>query len=201
MALLATLTSMNIAEICGLQWKRVNLSENWSSTDGVAIPPLTIAVRKHWYRGELTSLKRKSRVRDLPIPMDLIPVLKQLRDRYKFTGPDDFVLISRAGTPIDEHNVAARRLKKLGTRLEMPWLSWHVFRRSHTTLGKELGMEFQDRMAQMGHSDARMTVLYTKESLERRRRVVDIMAAKILADPSVETRAKVMMEQEAGPVV
>ena len=39
----------------------------------------------------------------------------------------------------------------------MDWLSWRCFRRTHTTLANEPGMAFTDRMAMMGHSEARMT--------------------------------------------
>jgi len=47
MVLFAIVTSMNIAEVCGLQWKRVNLSEQFATVDGESLPPLTIAVRAH----------------------------------------------------------------------------------------------------------------------------------------------------------
>jgi site-specific recombinase XerD len=46
MVLFAILTSMNIAEICGLQWKRVNLSEQFTTVDGESLPLLAIAVRR-----------------------------------------------------------------------------------------------------------------------------------------------------------
>ena len=52
--------------------------------------------------------------------------------------------------------------------------------RTHTTLANELGMAFSDRMAMMGHSEARMTALYTVEDLERRRMVLDQMAERLL---------------------
>ena len=96
MALLAILTSMNIAEICGLQWKYVNLTETWFGTDGEPIPPKTIA---------------------------------------------DFVLVSPAGTPVSEHHIAARRLKPIGKALQMPWLSWRVFRRTRASLLNELELQ------------------------------------------------------------
>jgi len=38
----------------------------------------------------------------------------------------------------------------------MAWLSWHCFRRTHTTLANELGMAFTDRMAMMGHERGAM---------------------------------------------
>ena len=141
MALMAMLTSMNLAEICGLQWKWVNLTGEWSHAGDERIPPATIAVRRQLYRGQLCSVTRNSRSRNLPIPDLLLPVLADLRHRTNFTGPDDFVLVSRVGTPIDEKRISKRRLKPIGKVLQMPWLSWQVFRRTHKTLPYELGMQ------------------------------------------------------------
>ena len=180
MVLFAILTSMNIAEICGLQWKRVNLSEQFATVDGESLPPLTIAVRAQWYRGQYGTVKAKSRRRNLPIPVALRRVLAKLKNRPKLTGPDDPVFAARTGKPVDEHNIARRSLKPVGQSLGMPWLSWHCFRRTHTTLANELGMAFSDRMAMMGHSEARMTALYTADDLKRRRTVLDQMAERLL---------------------
>jgi len=184
MVLFAILTSMNIAEVCGLQWKRVNLTEQFTTVDGESLPPLTIAVRAQWYRGEYGSVKAKSRRRNLPVPGALRGVLAKMKERKKFTGPDDPVFAARTGRPVDEHNIARRHLKPAGITLAMPWLSWHCFRRTHTTLAHELGMAFTDRMAMMGHSEARMTALYTGDDLQRRRTVLDRMAERLLPSPS-----------------
>jgi len=112
--LFAIVTSMNIAEVCGLQWKRVNLSEQFATVDGESLPPLTIAVRAQWYRGEYGSVKAKSRRRNIPIPLALGCVLASIREQSKFTGSDDPVFAARNGKPIDEHNVARRHLKPVG---------------------------------------------------------------------------------------
>ena len=111
-----------------------------------------------------------------------------MKERAKFVAPDDPVFAARRGKPVDEHNVARRHLKPAGGSLEMPWLSWHCFRRTHTTLANELGMAFTDRMAMMGHSEARMTALYTAEDLQRRRIVLDQMAARLLPGPAPAKR-------------
>jgi hypothetical protein len=76
-----------------------------------------------WHRGELDNVGAKSRNRILAILPPLLPILRGLGKRARFTGPDDFVLVSRVGTPIDEHNIAPRRLKVVGKDLDMPWLS------------------------------------------------------------------------------
>jgi integrase len=112
-----------------------------------------------------------------------------MKERAKLTAPDDPVFAARTGKPIDEHNIARRHLKPVGKSLGMEWLSWHCFRRTHTTLANELGMAFTDRMAMMGHTEARMTALYTVDDLQRRRTVLDQMAAR-LVPASAPTKQK-----------
>ena len=152
MTLIAILTSMNVAEICGLQWKHLNLTNVSLDRDGEVIPMKTIAVRKQWYRGELCTVTT-GRKKNIAIPQVLLPVLHKLSNRTRCTGMDDFVLMSNAGTPINQMNVAARRLKSIGRELQMPWLSWQVFRRTHTALVREFGMQFLRQMAMVVQSD------------------------------------------------
>jgi integrase len=147
MTLLAIVTGMNVAEICGLQWKHVNLAPTEQpTTAGDWLPARTIAVRKQWYRGELNSVKI-GRTRTLAIPELMVPVLTRLSQRVRFTQPEDFVLVSEAGTPVNETNIASRRLKAVGQELAMPWLSWHVFRRTRKDYLTRFGPRFVDRIA------------------------------------------------------
>ena len=146
MTLLAVVTGMNVAEICGLQWKHVNLSDAQVDGTGEWIPPRTIAVRKQWYRGELNSVKI-GRTRNVGIPDLALPVLSTLSQRVRYTRPEDFVLVSEAGTPVNETNIASRRLKSVGQELDMPWLSWHVFRRTRKDYLERYGARFVDRLA------------------------------------------------------
>lgn len=63
MVLCASLTSMNIAEICGLKWDRVNLTALPLIVDGESVPPHHLAVREQWYRSEFGSVKAAARRR------------------------------------------------------------------------------------------------------------------------------------------
>lgn len=186
LALFAVLTSMNIAELCGLQWKRVNLTGDWITVDGETIPPMSIAVRRQWYRGKYGTVKAKPRNRNLPISPLMARELEAIRQVSGFCGPDDPVFGSSTGTPADEHNLAARKLKPAGRKLGMPWLSWHCFRRTHTTLADQIGMTAGDRMAMNGHATLRMTERYTIVDLERRREIVERMAQRILTPRTSE---------------
>jgi integrase len=122
--------------------------------------PCSLAVRKNYYRGKFGSVKAKSRRRNVPLSRTVVNALLELKSKSKWTGPEDLVFTSRNGTPLNQRNVLWRVLKPAGKKLEIPWLSWHVFRHTHATLGEEIGMALSDRQAQMGHGDPRMTMHY-----------------------------------------
>ncbi len=143
--LFAILTSMNIAEICGLQWKYVNLTEHHLSREGQSVPPRSIVVRNQWYRGELCPVP-PGRKKSIPIPQLLYSVLHTL-SRSKSSGWNDFVLSTKSGRPINQINLAARRLKNIGRELEMPWISWQVLRRTRGVLAYEFGTQIQHELA------------------------------------------------------
>lgn len=62
----------------------------------------------------------------------------ELKAKSKWTGPEDLVFASRNGTPLNERSLLRRALKPAGEKLGIPWLSWHVFRHTHATLGEEI---------------------------------------------------------------
>jgi len=146
MTLIAILTGMNVSEICGLQWKHVNLAEEESLAAGHPVPPRSIAVRDQWYRGKLCGVM-KGRNRNLPISGPLESILMGIRRRSSFVSAADFVLTSRVGTPINQANVVARKLKPMGRELEMPWLSLRALCRTHKELAAEFGARLHDYMA------------------------------------------------------
>jgi integrase len=146
MTMIALLTDMNVSEICGLQWKSVNLTGAWSNLDVEPIPPISIAVSRQWYRGELTNVK-DTRRRKIQIPETLLSMLLLINGRSKFTRPDDFVLTSRSGAPINVANITARRLSSIARELEMPGLSWQVFRRAHAAMKQAFGPQFHYHVA------------------------------------------------------
>jgi len=96
MSMTAVLTSMNVAEIRGLIWKYLNLTDSRIVVDGEAIPPFSLLVTQQWRLGEYTSLKETARARTLPIPAALVVVFGQMKcaqrtpalmTAYSFPGP------------------------------------------------------------------------------------------------------------------
>ena len=182
MTLSAVLTSMNVSELCGLRWKHVNLTPEWATMDGDGLPPFTLAVRQHFSRGEVGTLKTGSRKRNVPLPDALVQALAGLKARPNFVGPDDAVFCSRRGTPVNQNNVRRRVLAVIGKTLNLTRLSWHIFRYSHATFTESIGMHARDRQALMGHGALDQTDRYTMEDLERMRGGLDKIAGMITGE-------------------
>src|SRR6185295_1844046 len=98
MALLSMTTSMNVAEMLGLRWKWVNLSEELVVVGGQILEPLTLGIRENYYRGKFGSVKAKSRRRNVPLSTLAVEALASIRRGSRYTGPDDVVFASGRGT-------------------------------------------------------------------------------------------------------
>jgi integrase len=183
MALVSMTTSLNVAEMLALRWKRLNLTGDSAVVGGEVLEPWSLAVRENYYRGTFGSVKAKSRRRNLPLSRSVVNALLEIRSTSRFAGPDDLIFASRKGTPLNENNLLRRVLKPAGTQLGIPWLSWHVFRHTHATLGEQIGMALSDRQAQMGHGDVRMTLRYTHSDLNRRRQAIEAMSDRLIGGP------------------
>jgi integrase len=183
MALVSMTTSLNVAEMLALRWKRLNLTGEVAVVGGEVLEPWSLAVRENYYRGKFGSVKAKSRRRNLPLSRTVVGALLEIRAGSRFTGLEDLVFASRNGTPLSERNLLRRVLKPAGVQLGLPWLSWHVFRHTHATLGEQIGMALSDRQAQMGHGDIRMTLHYTHSDLNRRRQAVEAMSDRLIGGP------------------
>jgi integrase len=103
-----------------------------------------------------------------------------MKQRSKHSGADDLVFSSSKGTPLNENNLMRRQVKPAAKLLGVPWLSWHVFRHTHATLGEQIGMALSDRQAQMGHGDVRMAMHYTHSDLARRRAAIENMTDQLM---------------------
>lgn len=187
-AILASLTSMNIAELAGLRWRRVNLSSEARLEDGELLHAESLAVREHYYRGEAGTLKTGRRRRNIPLSDYALDTLRAWRAVAKHTDEDDYVFAGRQGKPLNENNSRRRALKPAAAAIGCPWVSWHTFRRSVATWTERVQMQLSDRMAILGHASAAMTMHYTAADLDRRRQSLNQIAEQLRekAPPGVQ---------------
>lgn len=181
MAVLSMCCSLNVAELAGLQWKHLNLEMSYQVVDGESLPPHTLAVRRNVYEGQVTSTKTGGRLRNVPLPSELVSILSELRDTSKFSAAEDPVFSTSVGTPIDRKNLHQRELIPAGRRIGLSWrLGWHVFRHTAATLMEHVGMLLSDRQSMLGHSSPAMTMHYTHSDLDRRRMSIEAISSLLV---------------------
>ena len=179
MALLACSTSTNSAEMAGVPWRRVNLTDQPIIVEGQNLPPYSLAIWSNCNRGSVGPTKTKSRYRILPLGSTLVAVLSALKASTEFNGPDDLVF-GTGKTPIN-YDVSLRKLKKAGRQAGIE-VSWHDLRRFFANMSDQLGMPEPDRQYMLGHSSAAMTRHYTTTpAIERNRPFVEKITRALLA--------------------
>lgn len=140
MALLTMITGMSIQEICGTQWRQVNLTAAPVEYDDRTIPPGHIFVTQHWIPEGVVSLAA-NRARFVEVSNPLARVLQNLKHETGFSRAENFVLGTSSGAPICPTSLRILRLKPIGRQLGMPWLTWQVLKGAHETLLSELRLQ------------------------------------------------------------
>jgi integrase len=140
-ALLTISTGMNISEICALQWKHINLTQKAISTDEGVIPSESCIVKKQWTRAcpcdKIIDLSGNgARVVELPGP--LVQALLQVKRSRRIVDHHQFFVATLEGQAMRPADTRELRLKPIGKRLGMPWISWQILRRAHQSLLLEL---------------------------------------------------------------
>jgi integrase len=184
MALCAVLTSANISELLGLRWKHVNLTPEWTTFEAEPLPPYCMAIRQHYTRGEVGTLKTGQRKRNIPLPQPLVGALLSLKLLVNH-GLDDVVFASSTGRPVNENNTRKRLFGKIAKALGLKRLGWHTFRYSHATFTQSIGMHSRDRQALMGHGALEQTQQYTQADYERMRQGLEQIAGMVLQTPEI----------------
>ncbi len=162
MVLLAVLSGLRRGELLGLRWKHVNFTEH------------LVTVAESVYLGRSAAPKTKASRRQVFIDGVVFDSLARLRPEH--FQPDEFVFPSERGTPLNPHNVLYRAIHPACQRAGVPLVSWHVFRYSYSTWADPTGESIKALQAQLGHTDAKLTLsVYTQPMPAAQRRV----AAKV----------------------
>jgi integrase len=156
LALIMITSGLNIPEICNLQWRDINTTESAKHVDGELIPARSIAVSAQWNRSGLGDRKR-CRKKNIEIPDVLIPILENLRSQNDNPHPDSFVLLSETGQPILPTSIRVGRLKPIGRKLGIPWLSWQVLRRAQTGFMSEFRSQFNNHITPIAPGEHRVS--------------------------------------------
>lgn len=144
-ALLIVSTGTTLSEISALRWKDVNQTGAPIRRGGVTISPHSIVIRKQWHMDGIGDV-HMSRAREFRLPKPLINAIARLKRSSPAATPDDFVFVNHEGTPIRPADIRKLRLKHIGRSLDIPWLSWQVFRHAHEALLDDLRIKLASHL-------------------------------------------------------
>jgi len=169
-------TGLRIGEACGLRWRYANLSDEWRIVDGEALPPNCLLVASNWTRNQRTTLKNRSAWRKIPLTAESWVALMEQWEATKFRGDDHPVFASRAGTPLDGHNMLQRVFKPRARKLGLAWANFHCLRHTAATLADKAGLSLAEKQKILGHATAGMSMHYTHPEIERVRQAMERMS-------------------------
>jgi hypothetical protein len=113
------------------------LTKSVVDCDGESVPSGFILLRQHWYPEGIVDL-HSNRIRLIEVPQPLSLALLRLKQEAMSADPDSFVLVTPSGAPVRPSNFCKVRLKAIGRKISMPWLSWQLVRRAHDAMLSEL---------------------------------------------------------------
>jgi len=159
-ARLAIVAGMRPGEIFALRWARLDFEY--------------ADIQQRVYRGDLDSPKSVHSVRWAALSDGLLAVVAKWRQFSVDTEPEAWVFPSeKVTTPLIKDNCWRRHFVPKLEAVGLGWVNFHVMRRTHSCLLKELDVDPQVRAEQMGHSVDVNENVYTRTSLKSRREAVN----------------------------
>ena len=163
--MIAYYTGMRVGEICGLQWKDVNLVTNTISVTKTAKDYITDSGK---HDVEISNPKTPSSVRQIPIIAALADILsEEARDRRPSTN--DYIVAWR------NPKLLSTSFLKWSTRNELYGeagkpITMHGLRHTFATVGVQSGVDVKSLSAILGHSSTAMTLDVYASSDEQAKR-------------------------------
>ena len=168
-------SGLRIGEICGLQWKDVDLREGVLRVNKNVQRIYLADDQMRQYYVSVDKPKTPSSIRDIPIPSNLKALLKP----YKRTASQDYFVVSGKAIPLEPRTYRDyfyRLLKKLG----LPKTRFHALRHSFATRCIESKCDYKTVSAILGHSSIATTLnLYVHPGLSQKRKCIERLAKSL----------------------
>ena len=170
--LLCLYSGLRIGEVCGLQWKDIDL--------GAGVIRITKTVQRIYlndgvsraYYLSVDTPKTASSVREIPLPSALKGLFRILR---KGSTASAF-LLSGSPVPLEPRTLRAHYYRQLELA-GLPSVRFHVLRHSFATRCIEAGCDYKTVSAILGHASIATTLnLYVHPGFRDKKRVIERMA-------------------------
>lgn len=165
-------TGLRIGEVCALQWKDLNIDSGLISISKT-IGRIYNHKSNYQKRTKLIidTPKTKTSIRDVPMPNELIKILKSLNKIVN----QDYYILTNDSMPI-EPRTYRNYFKKLLKTLNMPKLKFHGLRHSFATRCIECNCDYKTVSVILGHSNISTTLnLYVHPNIDQKKRCINKM--------------------------
>lgn len=149
--LIALHTGMRIGEVCGLQWKHIDLD---TKTIRVRQTSSQVYVDGH-QASTITAPKSQTSIRDIPMTDNLYFELSRNKN-----DDNNIYVISGTTKPV-ANRLLRQHYDNLLKKLEIPHISFHKLRHNFSTIIQENGVSGNTAKKLLGHSTISMTEHYT----------------------------------------
>jgi integrase len=152
-----------VSEIFGLQWQDLDLQNG------------TVSFRRGFVQGRITPLKTEASRTNLPLPDELMDLLRQWHSVSPFNKPDDWVFASpytKALRPFWPAQLLKKHIKPVALAAGLPSIGWHSLRHTVSAWGKEAGLKLEDVKTLLRHEDIATTSnVYGDLGMDAKRRI------------------------------
>lgn len=152
-----------ISEAFGLKW------QDFDSDKGV------VSFRQGIVQGRVTPLKTEASRTNLPLPEDVLELLRQWHSATPYKNPEDWIFASpytRGLRPFWPAQLLKTHIKPVALAAGLPNIGWHSFRHTVSAWGKEAGLELEDVKTLLRHENIATTSdVYGDLGMDAKRRI------------------------------
>jgi integrase len=144
-ALIMFNSTMNVSEVCGLQWTQINLTSRTVFVEGKTIPPRSISIKCQRTSSGIVPVT-SDRVRTIEMSTPLLNVFNALKRRQTGRMSGDFLFSNSSGISVSPTSILASRLKPIGRRFGINF-SWHTLKEVHDAFLQDLCLRLNSELA------------------------------------------------------
>ena len=152
-----------VSEAFGLKWSDLDLIKG------------LVSFRRGFVQGRITPLKTSASRAMLPIPEDVLELLRQWQSQTPYKAPGDWVFASpytRGLRPFWPGQFLKTHVKPVAIAAGLPNIGWHSFRHTVSAWAKEAGLELEDVKTLLRHEDIATTSnVYGELRMEAKKRI------------------------------